>query len=260
MRRPSKPVRALPATKRAPARKAAPAVAFDDPFRRPERISLAQTIADTVAEAIATGHLQPGERIVETALAERLGVSRVPTREALKVLAAQGILVGERHRGYRVAEFGPQTIAKVLEVRVMLETFLLRDAIAAWRAGQGSPSVLDEALRGMEAAARVGDARASLRADLEFHRAIRRAAQNEVAGALWDAIARHVVIIFSLESYRDGDLAAVARQHAALREVIVDQLRRPGSEEELRRAVEDHFLQVARAKARGGRRSVRLAG
>jgi DNA-binding FadR family transcriptional regulator len=111
----------------------------------------------------------------------------------------------------------------------------------------------------MEAAARMGDARASLRADLELHRAIRRAANNEVAGALWDAIARHVVIIFSLESYRDEDLAAVARQHASLREVILDQIRRPGSEEELRRAVEDHFLQVASAKARGGRRGGRLA-
>lgn len=232
----------------------------DDPLRHPERASLAQTIGDTVAEAIATGHLLPGERIVETALAERLGVSRVPTREALKVLAAQGILVGEPHRGYRVAEFGAQTIAKVLEVRLMLETFLLRDAIAAWRAGQGSPAELDTALRGMEAAALAGDARASLRADLEFHRAIRRAAGNEVAGALWDAIARHVVIIFSLESYRDGDLGAVTRQHAALRDVILAQLKQPGSEAELQRAIEDHLLQVARAKAGRGRRMVRLAG
>ncbi len=212
-----------------------------------------------MAEAIATGHLRPGERVVETALAERLGVSRVPTREALKVLAAQGILAGERHRGYRVAEFGPQTIAKVLEVRVMLETFLLRDAIAAWRAGQGSPAGLDAALLGMEAAAHLGDARASLRADLEFHRAIRRAADNEVAGALWDAIARHVVIIFSLEKYRDNDLAAVVRQHAALRDAILAQIRQPGSEEELRRAMEDHFLQVARSKARGGRRRLQIA-
>lgn len=220
-----------------------------DTFPHPQRTSLAESIADTVAEAIATRHLQPGERIVETALAERLGVSRVPIREALKVLHAQGILTGGSHRGYRVAAFGPETIDKVVEVRLMLETFLLRDAIAQWRAGKGTPAVLDQPIREMDMAARAGDGRGSLRADLSFHRAIRRAANNEVAGTLWDAIARHVAIIFALERYRDDDLGAVTRHHMALRDLILAQVARPGTAEDLRRAIEDHLLQVARSKA-----------
>ena len=177
-------------------------------FPQPKRTSLAESIADSIAEAIATRHLQPGERIVEMTLAERIGVSRVPIREALKVLHAQGILTGGAHRGYRVAAFGPETIEKVLELRLMLETFLLRDAIERWRQGSRIPRT-QLPIQQMEMAARSGDHSGSLRADLEFHRTIRRAAANEIAGTLWDAIARHVLIIFNLDRYRDSDLSAV---------------------------------------------------
>jgi DNA-binding GntR family transcriptional regulator len=221
-----------------------------DAFSLPKRVSLSESIADSMAEAIATRHLRPGERIVETALAERLGVSRVPIREALKVLHAQGILEGGGHRGYRVASFDPATIEKVFEVRLMLETFLLRDSVVNWRAGKADPEILDAIIRQMEAAAKAGDGRASLRADLEFHRAICRASGNPIAATLWEAIARHVLIIFSLERYRDSDLFAVADQHRAFRNFIFGQIAKPSGVERVRQALEDHLLLVARSKKR----------
>lgn len=229
---------------------ATPANGFAEAFPQPRRVSLAESIADSIAEAIATRHLNPGERLVETALADRLGVSRVPIREALKVLHAQGILSGGGHRGYRVASFEPDTIQKVFEVRLMLETFLLRDAIRNWAAGIEDPSELDPPIQQMRMSAKAGDGRASLRADLEFHRVICRAARNEIAATLWEAIARHVLIIFNLDRYRDNDLGAVARQHLAFRDYIMDQMKTPSGEAELRHALEDHLLQVARTKAR----------
>ena len=223
-------------------------------FPQPKRTSLAESIADSIAEAIATRHLQPGERIVEMSLAERIGVSRVPIREALKVLHAQGILVGGAHRGYRVASFGPDTIRNVLELRLMLETFLLRDAIARWRTGAEDPAELSGPIRQMEMAARSGDRGGSLRADLEFHRTIRRAAGNEIAGTLWDAIARHVLIIFNLDRYRDSDLSAVPRQHEEFRTFILAQIKLPGTTDDLKQALEDHLLLVARKRRRSGPR------
>jgi DNA-binding GntR family transcriptional regulator len=229
---------------------ATPANAISETFPQPRRVSLAESIADSIAEAIATRHLNPGERLVETALADRLGVSRVPIREALKVLHAQGILSGGGHRGYRVSSFEPDTIQKVFEVRLMLETFLLRDAIRNWAAGLEDPGELDPPIQQMRMSAKAGDGRASLRADLEFHRVICRAARNEIAATLWEAIARHVLIIFNLDRYRDNDLAAVARQHVAFRDFVLAQTKAPGPEDELRRALEDHLLQVARTKAR----------
>lgn len=223
--------------------------AFDD-FPLPQRASLATAIADSVAEAIATGHLEPGERVIETALAERFGVSRVPIREALKVLHAQGILSGGGHRGYRVAAFDLKTIDKVFEVRLALEAFLLRDAVERWRSGEANIVELDTAIKHMDAAARADDRRASLRADVEFHRTICRASGNLISSTLWEAIARHVLIIFSLEAYRDSNLFAIADQHRAFRDFIASTLtmRKALTVEDCRLALEDHILLVARAK------------
>jgi DNA-binding GntR family transcriptional regulator len=190
----------------------------------------------------------PGERVVETALAERFQVSRVPIREALKVLHAQGILSGGGHRGFRVTTFGPGTIDKVFEVRLMLETFLLRDAVERWRKGEAQVADLDAVIRQMDAAARVDDRRASLRADVQFHRTICQASGNPITATLWEAIARHVLIIFSLEAYRDSNLYAIADQHRAFRDFILAAMEKPRTLDDYRLALEDHILLVARAK------------
>lgn len=193
-------------------------------FPHPKRALLAEAIADSVAEAIATRHLLPGERIIETTLAAKYSVSRVPVREALKILATQGILKGGGHRGYRVASFSSEKIEQVFEVRLRLEAILLRDAITNWRAGKGDSGELDLAIAAMQTAARAGDLRAMLLADLEFHRTICRAADNEIAAALWTAIARHVLIIFNLARHRDVDLEVPVRQHTKLRSFIREQI------------------------------------
>jgi DNA-binding GntR family transcriptional regulator len=219
-------------------------------FPQPKRLLLTDSIANSIAEAIATRHLLPGDRVVETALADRLGVSRVPIREALKVLHAQGILRGGSHKGYRVADFGPETTQQVLEVRLALEAFLLRDAITNWRSGVENIAALQVPIEMMNRAAKVGDVRASLVADLEFHRAIKHASRNALTSALWEAIARHVLIIFNFERYRDKNLAAVARQHKEFLSFLETQLENPGSLETLYDALEDHMLLIERSRRR----------
>lgn len=215
---------------------------------QPKSISLPEYIANSIADAIAVRHLRSGDRIVELALAERLGVSRVPIREALKVLHAQGILVGGAHRGYRVADIDANTIRQVLEVRHKLETILLRDAIEKWRSGKGSPDVLDEPIRAMDIAAKIGDMLGSLNSDLKFHQAFCEAAGNEIAMTLWRAIARHVMITFSQDEYRDKDLAVVVRQHEEFRDFILDCVANGCTEKVLSDKVSEHLLQVARRK------------
>jgi DNA-binding GntR family transcriptional regulator len=226
------------------------AAAIPDPLTKPARVSLADNIADLIAKAIATRHILPGARIVETSLAERLGVSRVPIREALKVLHAQGILTGGGHRGYHVATFGPEVTQQILEVRLMLESFLLRDAIENWRSGVEDRTVLQARIEDMKRAARADDMPASLLADLEFHRAIRDAARNAIVGTLWDTIARHVMIVFNFERYRDKNLNAIASQHEGFRDFIYAQIDTPGPVEKLHEALEDHILLIERSKRR----------
>jgi DNA-binding GntR family transcriptional regulator len=219
-----------------------------DPLLKPTRTSLADNIADLIAKAISTQHLRPGTRIVETALAERLGVSRVPIREALKVLHAQGVLTGGGHRGYHVATYGPSAAQQVIEVRMMLERFLLRDAVTKWRAGAADVNRLQAPIDDMKRAAKANDQAASLLADLDFHRIIREAADNPIVGTLWDNLSRHVMIVFNLENYRDKDLKATAKEHEEFRDMILKQVARPTTTEELNKALDDHIFRVARAK------------
>lgn len=229
-------------------------------FPRPRRSLLAHSIADSVAEAIATGHLGFGERVVETALADKYEVSRVPVREALKVLATQGILVGGGHRAYRVATFSPEKIEQVFEVRLGLEAILLRDAVVHWRRRGAGPDALDRVIETMRTAARAGDLSAMLRADLEFHRTICEAAENEIAAALWNAIARHVLIIFNLARHRDVDLDRSVRQHLKLRAWIQRRIDAPNEgPADWSAVLEQHFQsrRPARPPAADGARAQR---
>ncbi|MET3901089.1 DNA-binding GntR family transcriptional regulator [Devosia sp. UYZn731] len=219
---------------------------------QPKRISLSESVADTIAEAIATRIISPGERIVETSLVEKLGVSRVPIREALKVLHAQGIISGGGHRGYRVAAFDTGVTQQIMEVRLSLESFMLRDAIENWRLGKGSPRVLEDSIEQMRQSARAGSLRNSMIADLEFHRMIRVAADNPIVGTLWDTIARHVMIVFNFERFRDEDLDAIPKQHEEFRDWIVAEVGKDATPfSQIQAALEDHMLLIARKKRQG---------
>jgi DNA-binding GntR family transcriptional regulator len=220
-----------------------------DLFRIPKRITMAETIADSVAKAIAVGVLAPDERVKETALAERVGVSRAPIREALKILHAQGIVTADSSRGFRVARFDQATIEKVLEVRLALEAILLRDAILIWRNTDPKATVLDGPISRMRTAAANNDRASSLEADLSFHRAIADAATNNIAQILWSAIERHVMIIFSLQRYRDDDLASVIAHHEKFRNFICQQIAGDLDPAALRSELENHLLQVSRMRA-----------
>ena len=220
-----------------------------DAFHIPKRIPLAEQIADTVAKAIATGLIGPGERITETALADRIGVSRAPIREALKILQAQGIVRTDLSRGFRVAAFDDRTIEQTLEIRLTLETVLLRDAIAWWRENDPSATNLNVPIARMHEAAVANDRAASLEADLSFHKAIAETAQNHIAEILWSAIARNVLIIFSFRRYRADDLHAIVTHHEELRDFIRSMIQSDADIKTLRGELENHLLQIYKLRA-----------
>lgn len=228
------------------AQKASPRATLSE-IRSLKKTSLASTIADMIAQAIADQAIKPGERIVEVSLAERLSVSRVPVREALKILATQGVL-REGRQSYEVPEASDRTARQVQEARVLLESLLLRDAIWQWHHGAADLAPLHEALKQMKAAARARDHEEFRRSDLAFHREITVAADNEVVRVLWEMIARHVLIVLNVPGYSQIDLQALARKHVDLHEFILRQVREPGSPEEVRAALEAHFLPTGGAR------------
>jgi DNA-binding GntR family transcriptional regulator len=80
--------------------------------------------------SIATGELRPGERLYQDALAEQMGVSRVPVREALNVLRADGQLEYSPHRGYWVSALSLEAVQEINLIRSLLETEAIRLALA----------------------------------------------------------------------------------------------------------------------------------
>ena len=112
---------------------AAPQDALASSLAKLQPRTLAQQVIEALVGAAAEGLILPGDRIIETELAQRLGVSRVPVREALRVLESQGIVINEPYKGIRLTPVTPERIDQLIEVRVALETTALTRAIRLGR-------------------------------------------------------------------------------------------------------------------------------
>jgi DNA-binding GntR family transcriptional regulator len=182
--------------------------------------SLSDQVADSIVEGIAAGSLAPGEKIVEVALADRLQVSRAPVREALKILEAQGIVVSRPHRGVRVVAFDRAKIGQIYEVRLYLEKLAIRDACARPGTMARLLARLDDVLVRMEECLRRGDLMGVTQADMDFHREICLASENEIVIILWETLSRHMLIVFEQELRGDVDRAHIVDHHRALRRAL----------------------------------------
>ncbi len=97
-----------------------------------EQRTLGDEAADRLRTAIRSGNLRPGERLVERDLAERLGMSRIPIREAIHRLAEEGLVRKLTHRGTFVYAPTQAEIEEISSLRVVLERFVVERAIANW--------------------------------------------------------------------------------------------------------------------------------
>lgn len=188
------------------------------PFARSP--SLAEQAAEAIVGGIASGVFKPGERLVETNLAATLQMSRVPLREALKILEAQGILASAPHRGTFVPAFDDARIDQICEARIALEKIALRDAVGNRDGLAMLLRRLDAIIATMEqAASRLAWIEVS-KADLDFHRAICEASGNAIVKTLWESLARHVLIVFGQEIRDEKDAVIMGPHHRRLRELI----------------------------------------
>lgn len=183
-------------------------------------LSLAARIADALTDAIAAGAIESGGRLVETEIAARMGVSRVPLREALKLLEAQGIVEVLPHRGARVVPFDDTRVDRVCEARVALERLALRTAVPVFQADPTRVLALDRLLDAMLLAARRRAWLEVSKIDLAFHRTVVEASGNDIVVKLWEALARHVLIVFGREVRSERAGPRLVEQHARLRDLL----------------------------------------
>lgn len=206
------------------------------------RCPLAEQVADKIVEGIAAGAIRPGEKIIESDIAQRLDVSRIPIREAMKILEAQGIVASSPHRSVRVVGFDKDKIDQIAEVRAAMEKISFREAQKTYAAEPGLLGELDRIIADMELCARENDLDGINKADLAFHRAVCAASRNGIVSTLWETLARHMRISFKLEILEDTTAAQdIPGHHRALRDALAG-----GNPNEVEQEVEDHIMRLHR--------------
>lgn len=152
----------------------------------PKRQSAREYIKETLMERILAGGYQPGDRLVELQIAQELGTSQGPVREALRDLEGLGLVESESYKGTRVREITEQEIEDAYLVRSVLEQ--LAAELAAPKL-KGNTAELEEDVAAFLQAARNRDVKTYSAHDMEFHRRIVEAAGNEILSQMWATVA-----------------------------------------------------------------------
>ena len=140
---------------------------------------LARIVRDEILGRIMRGELAPGSRINEPDVAERLGISRVPVREALRGLESSGLVVSRKNAGVFVRELSAGEVAELYELRAVLDGYAGRKAAALAPAPRRALlKVLDAATSAMRRAAKRADVAAYYAENLRFHWAFVEAVGN----------------------------------------------------------------------------------
>ncbi len=141
-------------------------------------LPLRDVVFNTLRDEILYGKLKPGERLMEIAISERLGVSRTPVREAIRRLEQEGLVDMFPRRGAQVSGVTEKRLADALEARKTLETFTVNAACS--RITKKQLEKLREANLAFEKSAKQEDAAKTAEADERFHNIIIEAAGNEM--------------------------------------------------------------------------------
>ena len=141
-----------------------------------EFLPLRDVVFNTLRKAILTGELKPGERLMEIHLANRLGVSRTPIREAIRKLELEGLVIMIPRRGAEVAQITEKSLKDVLEVRRALDALCVE--LACERITEEGKVKLREACSEFEKATKTGDVTAIAEADVALHDIIVEATGN----------------------------------------------------------------------------------
>jgi DNA-binding GntR family transcriptional regulator len=164
-----------------------------------EARNLPDQLADQLAIMIAKGELKPGQRIFEKKICEMKGVSRIPVREALRLLQAQGVVRTEPNRGTYVTGFTVDELHEMFQLRLAVERIALRRIIERRTPKALIASQLSVAIEAMRRAAKNGDRLALCQADLWFHDRIIDLAASPMLEATWRLLARGVLVFLMRE-------------------------------------------------------------
>jgi DNA-binding GntR family transcriptional regulator len=186
----------------------------------------AQHALEELRRSIVAGDLRPGQRVGQEEIAERLGVSLAPVREALAALEQEGQLTYKPRRGYFVTELRLEDLREIYELRTLLEGQAARRA--APLLDEDARERIELAAREVVEAAAAGDVAAELAANRRFHFALLDAPGQTHAlrliRLLWDSTETYRALYYNSPSERTEAVRAHERIVAALRDGDPDRL------------------------------------
>lgn len=151
---------------------------------------LREIVFESLREAIIDGSLKPGERLMEVQLAEKLGVSRTPVREAIRKLELEGLLIMVPRKGAYVADVSLKDILNVLEVRASLEG--LAASLAAERMTEEELQELEMKSYHFNKCVETNNTEGMIEKDAEFHDVIYKSTRNDRLIGIVEGLRDHV--------------------------------------------------------------------
>ena len=187
---------------------------FDIQSHRPLR----EIVYEELRDLILKGEIKPGTRMMEIELAEDMGVSRTPIREAIRKLEKEGLVTIEPRRGAYVSDASVKDMVDILEVRATLEG--LAAFLAAQRMTQAEKLELLETSQRFNEALRVGDMAAMIKIDTKFHHLVFAAGRNKHLMQMVEAL-QELVLRFRYIYYKDFKRAEeMPAEHMKIYEAI----------------------------------------
>ncbi len=183
-----------------------------------KRSSTSEQVADAMRTMILRGELAPGTPLREVALAESIGISRNTVREAVRVLARQGLVTHSMHRGAVVTRLSEQDVADLYRVRRALET----QAIAA--SADATPDQLAglaQAVQELERAAEDGDWDRMVDADWSFHENLVGFLGSRRIDSFFDTIQAELRLCLSILDRQEDDPDELVAEHRELRDLLL---------------------------------------
>ncbi|HEY7925856.1 MAG TPA: GntR family transcriptional regulator [Candidatus Dormibacteraeota bacterium] len=195
-----------------PAQPAASVIATSSSSHRPLR----ELVAEDIRSLILSQQLPPGTRLIEADLAVQFGVSRIPVREAIRLLEATGLVEVVPRKGAHVTVVDGADIKHIQELRIAIEGFIAE--VAALRHTPWDIEQLTLAVDTGLAASESGDAVGAAVYHRDFHLAMEHAAKNPYLALVVNPLRQRTEMVFSVLLERQGSVAW--EQHRRLRDAI----------------------------------------
>lgn len=180
--------------------------------------SLREVVSDALRQAIKDGRLSPGQRLREITLADTLGVSRTPIREAIRQLEQEGFVVMVPRRGTYVADISLKDIAQVFEIRGALEE--LAAGLAAERITTEELECLERILVEINGYIERDEFERIVDADVRFHDVLYQASRNQRLVDILHNLREQMLRFRSISMHYPGRLTATWEEHRQMVENI----------------------------------------